>query len=447
MFNVFKFIQNTAKKMEFRITLRGVLLLFFLLLLLIFPIKKDADITATIIASALFVILLYAVFATLLHGLSLKQKLQSLAVQPPLATPNDRTYARKETTLLLKLPHCKILPLFNLSLSIHFADADPQPLQYTLKGTFYEKKLLTYPITFPHRGVWRISKITCSLQGRLGLSAFSWDIKTPEVTQSFKVFPTPVSVAKLPILSSFYKAGDVITASKERRGEPLDIKRYHPSDGIKKIVWKIFARSGTLMSRHQEAASSPEGQVAVFCFARAEDDRTAAAAAAYLQRLSSADLEIVFNCEGSTAQATNSLTIAEDRMVTEVWNVKNASPLSEVLTFVDDIKGAQHNAHLQSILLFFDSARLSDRSFIKTLTDTADILSARQIEPIFFMIGEHPIILSKPRHNNSFLNASRAHLSEWFFPEEKPPFSEEDKIAFLQLATTNNWRLFSEDAA
>jgi len=96
----------------------------------------------------------------------------------------------------------------------------------------------------------------------------------------------------VPVLTSSYRAGDLISDANERRGDPFDLKPYHPSDGIKKILWKVYAKTGELISRHPEQSMTPEGQVFIFSVNNVEDDHVCGAALDYTKKLEDLSLDV-----------------------------------------------------------------------------------------------------------------------------------------------------------
>ncbi len=150
-------------------------------------------------------------------------------------------------------------------------------------------------VLFPHRGLWAISALRITLQDALGFTSLSWTIP---LSAAIEVNAQIVQIAPLPILAASAQIGDQITHSQERSGDLFDIKSYDPSDGIKRILWKTFAKSGQLMVRRPEPAVIPEGEVAVFLLADRTHDHVAGAFLCYLSQLIQQDIAVLFGTDG-----------------------------------------------------------------------------------------------------------------------------------------------------
>ena len=447
MIKFFSVLKYVFAKLRLDLTKRGLLILLFLIVLALGPIKYEGDITATIIAITLtFILLSVAIFtACYAHYLQNNLVLSIEKYRSGFGDYNqveEKIFSGKKTPLTIKIPACRIFPFYGLKITWNFKNESPKDFALLLKGRFPISQNLVNEISFPHRGIWEIENLTLELEDLFGLSNISWIVNDEKVKQNYTVYPEEAPTSHFPILSSFYKTGDVITSSKEHLGEPLDLKRYHPSDGIKKISWKIFARSRVLMSRHQEAASSPEGEVALFCLARKTDDHTAAASLSYLQHLIDSDLEIIFGCLGQNQKIAHNLSSAEEMLLDNVWGIDTNDINGNVFSFISNIKEEQKDLNLQTLLFFLDYQILNDEKVFNTLTKIADELSSQQIEAIFLFTGTKPVISNNKDEKNNII---KANLKKLFLPPQPTYSSESFYPQFMNSALKNRWQVHSEE--
>jgi len=410
-------------KFHFVLLFRGWLIAMFLLVLFLGPIEVYADITATVICLTFSLILLCVVFITFLcgHHYMTKFKLS-------LSETTHEFISKKEEKIFITCPACNIFPLFNLTFQLQFEQENFKFPSLTIKGCLPIEQHITQTVVFPHRGKWLLNGINLSFSDQLGLTKFSWQQKIEKLI--FYVKPFPAKSYSLPILSSFYKAGDLLTGQQEQQGEPLELRRYQPADGVKKISWKIFARSRVLMSRHQEAAASPEGQVAIFVLARTSDDLLASKIENYILRLIEAELEITFNCEGSKSLPVHSLELAKDCLIENAWHQSNL--IQDILNFVEVCKTP--NASLSNVLLFFDIERLKDKTFLKDLSNIQNELTNHQIEGIFILFG-----------NKSNATAEHLQKNHWFLDSDFTSDSKSYYFDFMQIALRHKWQIYQEE--
>lgn len=198
--------------------------------------------------------------------------------------------------VILSIEGARILPFFSLDIALQFEHEGASPALVRVSGFARGERHAHLDIVFPHRGSWDIHTIQCALRDVTGLSHYTWRIP---LTTAITVAPPSASDSRLPVLSSTQRPGEMMIDIFNRQGEPFDIKSYHPSDGVKKIVWKAFAKRGELLSRHPEASMTPEGFVVMLVIAGCEGDPACAQAIAYTHSLSQLNLEIIASCEGA----------------------------------------------------------------------------------------------------------------------------------------------------
>ena len=447
MIKFFSVLKYGLTKLRLDLTKRGWFILLFLIILVFGPIKYAEDITATIIAITLTFIQISLAIFTACYAKFLQNNLL-LSIEKYRSDFNEynqtdnRIYSGKKTPLTIKIPTCRIFPFYGLKITWNFKNESPKNFAMLLKGRFPISQNLVNEISFPHRGIWEIENLSLELEDLFGLTNITWNIDNEQIKQNYTVYPEIVSASHFPILSSFYKTGDLITSSKEHLGEPLDLKRYHPSDGIKKISWKIFARSRVLMSRHQEAASSPEGEVALFCLARKTDDHAAAASLSYLRHLLDSDLEIIFGCLGQDQRIAHDLETAEAMLLEDVWKIKEDDINGNVLSFISNIKAEQTNLNLQTLLFILDYKLLAEETVFNTLTKLASELSSQQIEAIFLFTGEKPELNKNQEDTRS---VPKKILEKLFLPPQPKHIYDSYYPQFMNTALKNRWQVYGEE--
>lgn len=97
--------------------------------------------------------------------------------------------------------------------------------------------------------------------------------------------PTPMMVLPWtgrldlsPLLRLLSSGEDLPHPSGSPVGDRADMRRYGPGDPLRLVLWKVYARTRTLMVRTPERALSPDLRVAVFVCTGPQDEPAAAAA-------------------------------------------------------------------------------------------------------------------------------------------------------------------------
>jgi len=233
-----------------------------------------------------------------------------------------------------------------------------------------------------------------------------------------------------------------VTDTLNRQGDPFDIKPYHPSDGIKKIVWKAFAKSGELLSRHPEASMTPEGFVTIVTLARPQDDDVCSKVIAYTRALEELKLDLLITCEGAQGRPlARSSSECEELLIDSVWDARLST--SETLerdtnALLDWCAQSSSQIAVRKLLLFVSGARVADAAEAARVTALATWLSAQGIEPIF--------CVSEPAIYHDATRAGRLHTARSLFvaPERNTTTLSDirDYQAFLTSCLSRNWEVF-----
>jgi len=245
----------------------------------------------------------------------------------------------------------------------------------------------------------------------LGLSRSNWSIA---LDSSIKVAPQPSYDTPLPLISSTQRPGDLLTDAVHRFGDPYDVKAYHPSDGIRKIIWKSFAKSGELLSRHPEASMTPEGFVALMVLARPDDDPICAKAEAYVRSLKKLKLDIALGCEGQNGRGFGyDPKGCHDLLIDATWDSSSSDALSiisDTQALLDSLLQAGLGVTIRRLGIFCASSRLATASGCQAVSQLALWLNERLIEPVFLIDDLQDI--DRCAQYNEFINLCLANSWE-----------------------------------
>ena len=387
-----------AQRSGGRLTARGAALAVFATYLVTIPVRNHADIVAAVFAAAMLVIIAALFGLTVISGRRLKRELE-LGLSAP---ESGNLVANREIGCLFKTGPVSIWPLFHVTVRFAFqSDVVKLPL-HRLTGSFSEARLLPLPIVFPHRGRWKLEVIDATFGDQLGLAHYRWRTPPETVRSAISVRPLPRILPNLPVFTSSHRSGDLVSDLYERRGDPFDLKPYHPADGMRRIAWKIFARRGELIARHPEASMTPEGQVVLFTLADESEDDVCGAALAYAGQLEDAGLEIFLGTEGmGDAPPARSSEAAERLMNESVWSIRKLGDdgrrheLAEFLRRVRATLGPASS--LERLALFCSARRLGHEPTADACEALARWLIGQGIKPVFFIEESRPLPRARPQ--------------------------------------------------
>ena len=261
--------------------------------MLYFP---EQDLIAGVLGGSLlalcFILCLFSIILRIRLGRSLKAEV--------FFSSHD-AYSKMPLDAGIVLENSSIFPYFTLEVQRIFEDqcerSGIESKTHLLKGREApnSKRHLIDTIVFPHRGLWTMRGLKCTLKDALGLTALSWSLPN---SSSIEISAQTFSIKPLPIVAASARAGDQLSLTRNRSGDLFDIRPYAPSDGIKRILWKTYARSGELVVRRPEPAIIPEGEVALYMIAEREDDFVAGAIQHYIAALERNQITILFGTDG-----------------------------------------------------------------------------------------------------------------------------------------------------
>lgn len=409
------------------LTTRGVVTILGALYLLLGPIQGSADIVSASLVSALLALLCLATIAVTAWGFVLQRKL-SVTVTPP----DQLVTSGEDVRLVLSLSSTPIPPLTALDISLVFEHSGASPSVIRVSGFQRTNRRVSLDLSFPHRGPWDITAVRCCYKDVTGLVRHEWEI--PQQT-GIVVSPPTVYESMLPVLSSTQRPGEMIVDIFNRQGDPFDIKAYHPTDGVHRIVWKAFAKRGELLSRHPEASMTPEGFVIMMVVAQREDDKACAHALAYSESLSKLNLEIIGSCLGAQNRPpAHSTSTFQELLVDSVWSAGTTETLtSDTAALLDYCGQFTPGISVSKLILFTSSEFVSNDNHRAELLKLAAWLQAQNITPIFCLSPAERVfaqredsrlsrLLLKPEHTgptntsaaafNSFLTECLRHQWE-----------------------------------
>jgi hypothetical protein len=373
-------------------TLQTILLTFFIAYLLVGPVPQSADIVCASIAWGLLAIMGFIVVTTTIHSLLIKKKLRV-----ELTPPSDEVLAGESEKCVITIPALKLLPGTFLECSLTFTQDGATQERVRLHGSWNRERRLAITTTFPHRGAWEIGGIRCTLADITGFTSVSWSI--PHQT-SVVVAPAIPLNTELPLVSSTQRSGDLAPDTIHRYGDPFDIKPYHPSDGIKKIVWKAFAKSGELLSRHPEPSMTPEGFVAICILARTHEDNVCGKALAYIQALKELSLEVLVGCEGHNGRPlAHDAPSSKTLIIDSAWDSLRSSTgslLSDVQSVVDACARSEAHITLRKMVIFCAGSRFTKADDVDLVVSLGTWLEGRGVEPVFFLAAPEQLHDSGP---------------------------------------------------
>lgn len=377
------------------LTPRSVVIALALAYLLAGPVRGSTDIIAASLAYTLLTLLIVTAISVMAGGLLLRRKLVA-TVSPP----ESHNTSQENVRVVITLSSAPVLPLCVLELSVIFAHPGATGAKARVLSYSKDSRRVALEISFPHRGSWDIEAVRCAYRDTTGFIEYVWDI--PQQT-SVVVSPPHFHESLLPVLSSTQRPGEMIVDLYNRQGDPFDIKAYHPTDGVHRIVWKAFAKRGELLSRHPEASMTPEGFVVMYVIASMLDDKVCGHALAYTHSLSKLNLEIIASCVGASGRPTaRTPEQLHELVVDSVWDTEKVSSLqADAANLLDYCAQLTPGVTVAKLILFTSRNAASDEKQSQEIYALASWLQDQGITPVFCL---SPAEIVAPQHSNSPLD-------------------------------------------
>jgi len=199
----------------------------------------------------------------------------------------------------------------------------------------------------------------------------------------------PYSIS-LPLVASSSEPGGEIIDNKNRLGDYYDLKPYHPSDGMSRVVWKILAKSGQLISRQPEPTSTPEGEVLMFLVARPSEDEIAGTALKYLIAARTNNIAFRFGCLGmQNLEAQSTVEKSYSLIIESAVRANLDSIETEYSAF---ITSALTSKRYRSVNIFCSEESFSNETLLEPLRRIAALSESQNLTPMFFIPSSENIL-------------------------------------------------------
>ncbi len=418
-------------------TSRGLGLILFFVYLILIPIQIHHDIIASMVVYCFGAVMLLLAISVLGAGLFMKNRLRVSIGAPSLNIEGQEILvSQRELLFSFTVTGAYIPPFTSLLCKISFNESVTTLLRLSNIGSRRSQTLFV-PISFPHRGNWSLSSIEWNLIDDLGLWKWSRKESHYDSVQTIRLAPPASHTSGAPVINSCIRDGDELNDIQSAKGDLFDLKRYHPSDGMKKIVWKIYAKSGELLSRHPERTMTPEGKVLILVWADRIEDSPASLAIHYVRYLEEIGLDFAVVCRGmSNSAPSRTAESVESMLIDSTWNAGD-SDLSSVQALLAKLLGQSTNTHTSSIetashlVVIGDAMREANE-----LESIGELISASNIQPVFIVAATHPRFST----NTPQSSAWRRWLSSLFItPDHTAESQSFDYKDFPRRAAFHHW--------
>lgn len=424
----------TRISMRSPFTMRSILLIIFCGYLVLGPISLDSDIIAAALAYGLLSLLGIIVIATTLLAILIKKSLLAT-----LYLPEEPMVSGEASRFVLKISKVTLLPGAVLECRPVCVQSGLELPTVKLYRSTSQDSRVPIDVIAPHRGNWAMTGVQCTVADFSGFLRISWTIP---LDTSLTVHPPEHPDALLPLISSTQRAGDLVTDTTHRHGDPFDTKPYHPADGVKKIIWKVFAKSGELLSRHPEPSMTPEGFVAMFVLARPDDDEVCGKALAYVRAIQELKLDLRLNCEGHNKRSLGlDLRSCQELLVDATWDslASTADSIAQDLqALYDTCTAASANAHLHRMVIFCSGSRLASPEGETVIQELSLWMEQRNIEPVFFITQPHVQNI----HKETWWIRMGVHLMTETRDSSPYTASPEGYQRFISSCLSKKWEVF-----
>jgi hypothetical protein len=395
------------------LSFRGIVLTIFGGWLLLFPLRNTTDIIAATTGILILSTLLLISGVTLIFGIRASRRITF-----SLLNHDDDFESGKPITLLLKVNAPRILPFFSMSLSISWNEPLASSTTLVLDASALREELIPYTVTFPHRGVWHIKRVTCTFGDSFGLTRIIRESRSfASDAASIEVYPPRHEYSEIPPITSHTSEGEIVHHSGVRSGDLIDYQPYTPALGMKRIVWKMFARSGILVSKIPERAVSPEGLSCLFIDASINDEAVADIAVSYFSYLESLSLRGFAGCLGMKDRPLAESSEDLKRLLCEsVWDTP-AHSASETTHFIDSVLAKA--PHLSSVLFFCSRTREKDQINLSHCASQVAFFQQKHLDCTVVVIEAPEVKSFESFQRRSSLARMKESVRAWFFAGDK----------------------------
>lgn len=335
---------------KFYPSLRGVILTILLTYLCLDAVINQSDIVASSLISTFIATFLILGSLVLWLGRILNRNL-TFEIFPVLS--NSIPHAQEELQLDIIVSPQTTIPFIRTKYTLEFQNSEELTLSFLRNDRSLDFNRIT--AIFPHRAVWEAKTLRCEVQDVLGL--WKYITKSDKSLQNSQIwiYPSKYHENRFPFIHSHYRDGDALSSTDAVRGDPYDIKRYDPSDGVRKILWKVYARTQELLSRFPEPTMTPEGKTVIFVLSDRGNDYANWSAYEYISRLESDGLS--FEVSSSQFENNQIVTKSEEFIKASIQSSFNSPSLHNLNFLIDESK---KNSILKEIVIFFDLTYSAD---------------------------------------------------------------------------------------
>jgi len=378
------------------LTARGLCVLIFSFYLIAGPSWNASDVVATVVGYSLLLLIGGFTLITFVQSVTFREQLRAkLSAELFDASAGGTTralpIAGTPTRVVVSTSEVSLVPMTLLEMEVRFLNPGVRTARHLIAGRSQGGRTLIEDMVFPHRGAWQISALAFSLSDMWGLTDVAWEDKASVAGIGVEVRPAPHSGAQVPLISSAVRAGDSIADLLDRQGDPYDIKQHNPADGMKRILWKVFAKRGELISRLPERAVTPEGQVVCFVVANPAGDAVCSEAVHYANAIAEVDLQLWVGCEGMGERASaRDAASLEDLLIETVWDSAHTSTetlCSDLTHLLSEVRETVQHARIDKIILLLAEERFKDETSLELHTKLGNMLEQDGIAPVFVPLG------------------------------------------------------------
>lgn len=409
-------------------TALGLGLLLFVMYLGIMPVQVEYDVVASVITYCVGALLFFILFLGMYAGFRIRKN-GVVRISPS----HSNITSGEIVSLCIAFDRLWIPPFFRLKGTLIFESTSDTQVSFEVSDNQSTNGLKVFvPASFPHRGLWNVSSVLWELEDNLGVMKFK--TSAPPLAQSITVFPPKGSFEGLPIINSCVREGDTLPNPEYHHGDLFDLKRYHPSDGMRKIVWKVYARTRELLARHPEKTMTPEGKVLVLVWADTEDDSIASLALEYARFICALGLELSLTCKGALDIPPAKNDVQTEKLLIETaWNA-STSDVSSVNANISKLltEGSEASATTHIVVICDLESPVA-----KELSSIGEEISKRGITPAFIALRNNQLITAPT--TRGFPAFLRKVLLE--SGPEKRPVNSGHTMEFMRSISGRKWEL------
>lgn len=414
------------------LTLRGAVAGVGVVYLALGAVADHSDIVASILVALGVVGLLLFGMLVLVARILVRRGLELRLIAGGDNASTGEAYAGQPFPVLFRMGSFVLPPLTTLRLQLKPRRGDVTFAVHQLTGRISAESVLREDVRFPHRGAWEIEGAELSVSDLFGFFRSRWVV---EQARELPILPPQEPSDRFPVVSSSERPGDDVPHARNRQGDPYELKPYHPADGMRKIVWKIFAKRGELVSRHPEASMSPEGQTLIYAFTERSDDDACGLALDYVRRLSELNLDVYFSTAGASSvsgpRVVHERSQAVDLVLRSVW--EQPRPQEELDHLVTAAARAQgREVDIRAIVLLCSMSRFVSEAAVAQVMTVGDHLVAKGIAPVIFIAGERVARAAE----------GRSLLAWWFYGQSQKAQRATAYQSFLTRASQRGWEVY-----